>query len=410
MLLNKARADEILEREGLDGLIALRPINQYYLSDYWGNFNSPVGYEAAYISLYATGDRPSALVLPALEIRRLETTGGTWMPRVYSYTGPADREPFDDGTPHGADYAGWPVRDDAALGALEQQWVDITAQFGGTMSPNAIWALVRAIRAAGLEHGRIATDDNRIAGWLHHCGLDRTQWDYRPQLFNEIRLVKSATELELLRVAARINEAAVLTTIAALREGAEWSELENLYMAEIAQRGGRGVYLMCGLGGLPARTVRRGEPVMFDGLGQYQQYHGDFGRSAVVGEPSAEHRARYDAICSGWKVAEDMIRPGIAYSELSAAIGEAVRREGLRDFRDPVVHSLGLEHTDDPKPPGVQPQTKPDQVLLPDMVLNVDMPHTEIGWGSMHTEDTLRITTHGWEPLTSLDMGLRVLD
>ncbi len=37
------RAQEILEREKLDGLIAQTPNNVYYLSDYWGLFNTAGG-------------------------------------------------------------------------------------------------------------------------------------------------------------------------------------------------------------------------------------------------------------------------------------------------------------------------------------------------------------------------------
>jgi Xaa-Pro aminopeptidase len=56
----------------------------------------------------------------------------------------------------------------------------------------------------------------------------------------------------------------------------------------------------------------------------------------------------------------------------------------------------------------VQPQTKPDQVLLENMVINVDMPHTEIGWGSVHMEDTVRITADGCERLGTADYALQV--
>ena len=82
----------------------------------------------------------------------------------------------------------------------------------------------------------------------------------------------------------------------------------------------------------------------------------------------------------------------------------------IQRFRDPVVHSLGLEHTDDPKPFGAQPQTRPDQVLQENMVINIDMPHTEIGWGSVHMEDTVRITATGYERLGNADFSLRVID
>jgi Xaa-Pro dipeptidase len=158
---------------------------------------------------------------------------------------------------------------------------------------------------------------------------------------------------------------------------------------------------------LPAGEIRRGEPVFFDALGQYRHYHGDFGRCAVVGEPSREHRKRHANLLIGWEEALTKLQPGVRYSELSQAVGDAVRAAGLKNFRNPVVHSLGLEHTDDPKPFGVQPQTKPDQVLQPNMIVNIDMPHTEIGWGSIHMEDTMRITSYGCERLSKSDMSIR---
>ncbi len=51
MLLNYPRAKKILEREKLDGLIAQLPIDVYYLTDYWGLFNTAGGYDAAYLAV-----------------------------------------------------------------------------------------------------------------------------------------------------------------------------------------------------------------------------------------------------------------------------------------------------------------------------------------------------------------------
>ena len=72
-----------------------------------------------------------------------------------------------------------------------------------------------------------------------------------------------------------------------------------------------------------------------------------------------------------------------------------------------VVDGLGLEHTYDPKNFGSQPGVKISQSLYKNMVINIDMPFTEIGWGSVHMEDTILITDDGFERLSSADFDLR---
>ena len=53
---------------------------------------------------------------------------------------------------------------------------EITARMGHAMSPDARWALVRAVKAAGLERSHVIVDDARVSGWLAHCGLTRVKW------------------------------------------------------------------------------------------------------------------------------------------------------------------------------------------------------------------------------------------
>ena len=415
-LCNVDRAQQLMARDNIDGLIAHNPINQYYLSNYWGLFNTAGGYDGAYMSLLpATGQAAASLIIPALELRRLETTGGTWMPCVYSYFTAADEalEHFADGTPKGQDYFGWrPAQESCAedFTALENSWMAMVDKHSRQMSPDAFQALTRAIKQAGLERATIAVDDMRLAEWLSSSALDNLTLVYRPSLFNEIRMVKTPAELDLMARAANINEHALLKAATSLYEGITWAEVEAIYMSDIASQGGRGVYLLCGLGELPAGKVRRGEPVLMDALGQYRRYHGDFGRCVVVGEPSKKHRLYHRAICAGWETAQGLLKPGIRYSELSATVGEAVRKAGIMNFRDPIVHGVGLEHTDDPKPFGVMPQTKDDQVLMENMTINVDLPHTEIAWGSVHIEDTVVITADGYKRLSRAPVDIITCD
>ena len=403
-LVNLPRARALMERAGADALVAQLPINIYYLTGDWGFLASTERFDAAnFAVLPRRDDRPASYVLPSLELRRLASEGGLWMPALQAYSSPLDDEAASE---VGRPYAGWPVRAGVQLTDRERAWVEIVDRHRERVAASALHGLARAARDAGLEGAHVITDDPRVGGWLERHRVRPASVRYDVNIFNEIRKIKTIPEIEIMRVAARANEQALLAAGNSLREGAEWNEIETVYMTKMARQGARGVYCICGVAGLPAGRVRRGEPILLDALGQYRHYHGDFGRSAVLGEPSAEHRRRFNALRAGWDAIQPLLRPGTRYSELERVAIETVRAHGFPEFRYVTPHGLGLEHTDDPKPVGAQPGTKPDQVLEPGMVINVDMPYTEIGWGSLHLEDTVLITADGHERLTTAGLDL----
>jgi Xaa-Pro aminopeptidase len=229
-------------------------------------------------------------------------------------------------------------------------------------------------------------------------------------IFKEIRLVKTPPEIELLRRAATINEAATEAAIGALHEGALWDEIVAVFNRAMTAAGGRPRYLLTSLGGLAHGHVVRGEPMLFDALGEYGHYLGDFGRIAVVGEASSELRRRVRAMQDGLQAGLALLRPGLKRSVLIDTVIEATRKAGFPEFFYVSPHSLGLEHTDNPMPLGFEVfDSTRDLELLEDMVFNIDMPYFEHGWGTLHIEDTVRITRRGYEPLTSLKTDLRLV-
>lgn len=404
-LVNLPRAREVMALDGVDGIVAALPINVYYLSGYWGLLMSAERFDAAFFAvLPAREDQPAALVLPSMELRRLTTAGGSWMAETFIYTSP-DGE-FDQIAVDGLPYGGWPVRAEAELTALEREWIRETERHAGRVAGNAIGALVRGIEAAGLAGATLVSDDARVGPWLREGGLERVDCRSDAAVFNRIRAIKTPPEIELMREAARINEASMRRAADAFRDGASWREIEIAYFTAMAAEGGAGSYLMCGAGGPPAGCIRQGEPMFLDALGTFRQYHGDVGRCVVLGAPSARMERRHRALCDGWDAVQPLLKPGSRYSELAAAAVSAVRRGGLPEFVYATPHALGLEHTDDPKPAGVQQGMTGDVTLEAGMVLNVDMPFTEIGWGSVHIEDTVHITDDGYDPLTSADLAI----
>ena len=390
--------------EGIDGIVAALPINVYYLSGYWGLLMSAERFDAAFFAVLPADDGvPAALVLPSMELRRLVSAGGTWMPETFIYTSPDDE--LDQIAVDGLPYGGWPVSKKAELTTLEHQWVAATTAQVGRVAGNAMGALVRALQAAQLDAGRLVTDDVRVIDWLQLGGLDNVQCRLDAGVLNRIRAIKTPAELQLMRTAARINESAMREAASVFAEGAGWEEIETAYNTAMAAAGGSGSYIICGAGGPPSGRIRRGEPMFLDALGTYRQYHGDIGRCVILGEPDAQMRRRHRALCAGWEAAP-LLKPGTKYSELAQTAVDAVRRNGLPEFVYATPHALGLEHTDDPKPAGSQQGMTADVVLEQGMVLNIDMPFTEIGWGSVHIEDTVHILEDGYEPLTSSDLSI----
>jgi Xaa-Pro aminopeptidase len=187
--------------------------------------------------------------------------------------------------------------------------------------------------------------------------------------------------------------------------------LEITYNAEVARRGGRGIYLSTGQSGKSNHLgfVLANEPITFDGLCEYGNYHGDLGRVAVCGEPSAEVAKRVAAIRVGCEVVLQVVKPGVKGRTVTDAVIDAVRKAGFAGFFFATPHSIGLEHSDHRIPIGpTLPGGNGEFVFEENMVFSIDMPYYEVGWGNLHMEDQILVTKNGVEPLTSCDTSLRV--
>jgi Xaa-Pro aminopeptidase len=156
--------------------------------------------------------------------------------------------------------------------------------------------------------------------------------------------------------------------------------------------------------------VARGKPFLVDAVSHYRHYHGDFGRTVVLGEPDAETRRRVEALRIGWQASFEAIRPGRRYSQVREAGLAAMRKAGCGDVLTVAnPHSVGLQHTDEPFREGLPFNVKDDLVLEENMTLTVDFPHIEVGWGACHLEDLVRVTRDGAEALAAMDEPLVIV-
>ena len=97
-----------------------------------------------------------------------------------------------------------------------------------------------------------------------------------------------------------------------------------------------------------------------------------------------------------------MLKPGVTYSDIQKTGFETFKKAGANP--DTLIvnpHSLGLQHTDQPYDDSNPWRGGEDIVLKAGMVITVDLPYIEIGFGAGHNEDLLLITDDCYDPLNS---------
>jgi Xaa-Pro aminopeptidase len=405
--VNRDRARAVLDELGLDGLVALRPHNVYYLTNTTTTLNQFIVEYPAFGTFAKDPDQPGFLISSAGN--SWETSNGDRdVPPVIAMTGAANWRDYVDATPeqlriepepfrHRA-----PIAEGVELTEREAAWKQAQETNSRTSAASAEWALVHALRQSGLINGRIAVDDMRVAWLLDRIGIDTVTIVPGDNVFRRIRQIKTDYEVELLRVAQRITQESAMAAARSMEEGMTYEEVKHRFFAEGAARGGEGNFLLLGVtqGLLPDGVVKRGRSYMMDCSIRFKHYQGDFARTISVGEPSAESAKRFKAQQSGREAAFSLIKAGVKFHTVEQAARDAAVKAGMpKELPVFGMHSVGLQHGDDPGRDDVPFPVGEELTLAENMVVTLDLPYVEIGWGAGHNEDLLRITRTGYEIL-----------
>jgi Xaa-Pro aminopeptidase len=407
--LNRAQADKIMAEEGVDGLIAFNPVNVFYLSNFVSYRTKMMNPAPSFAVLARDPKRPTGLVVVSTDLWELASDERDYPELVIAYSGPTDwRDVAAKGDfavePKASAGGRWPMAD-ATMSGREKAWAEISRRHQGKMAPTPEWGLVRVLKELGLSKAKLAVDDMRVARMLDWAGLDTVTCVEGDNTFRRIRVVKSEAEVGHMRTIARANHEAAMATLKQLGAGATKADIDQLFMVEAAKRGAKATWLAAGTpAGLAEAELKPGQSLLIDAVSQINYYHGDFGRTFVLGEPSKALADRAKMMKIGWDAAFEALKPGRKYSDISRIGLEAMKKSGLSDA---VVgcgpHSVGLQHTDEPYVPGLPYAVKDDLVLEENMTITVDFPSLSLGLGNGHLEDLVRITKDGAEVLTTRD-------
>ena len=416
LLVNKARAYEIMDREGLDGIVALNPVNVFYLGNYFSYELQKLRAIPSFAVMPRAPDKPTFLVVAGTDLQFL-ANGDREYPEIIPYSFPSNLGKYLENAnwsvePEAAPVGNWPLATEP-LEPKEKKWVEFAKSVNERRAATPEWALVRALELSGLSKGKVAVDDMRIAHILGTMGKNNVTCLPGDNTFRKIRLIKSEVELKHMRTIARINQDSCMAMLKQLHKGSTKSDVDQIFMSEAAKRGAKAMWIASGtVGGFTQGHIVEGEPMMFDAVCQRNFYHGDFGRTVVLGEPSKELSACMKAVRVGWETVLEKLKPGMKYSELGKLVKDAQQKaytgaSGIKFAAGP--HSVGLQHTDQPYRDGLPFVVGDDLTFQENMTLTVDLPTNLMGWGAIHNEDLLVVTKNGAEPLATADGPLVVI-
>lgn len=401
--INLDQAYAVMEREGLDGIVVMEPVNVHHFTGYWPASSRMTNEPTLVAVLARDASMPIALIAGEFTHYYVLSDPGYHYPfDRYLYTTPASAAEFDaarSGGYRSEPRAGKGIAfTDLKLTALSAREAARDQAVATTLATHAAsadreFALLKALRARGLDRGRVAVDHPALTDLYSKASLPATLVPAADTL-KRIRSVKSPREIELMRIASAANVEAAMIAARTARDGATCQELRGAFFAEAARRGNRGVFMV--VNGVSAESVdftfRDGDAFLIDAVSEGAGYHGDFARTIMIGEPTPAVKDLTDAIRLGWHTVRDALKPGMRFSEITA-LGRNTLRSAKHDYGIPFQpHSVGLFHND---APGLG-----DIVLEENMIISVDCPALVSGIGATaHLEDLMLITRTGAVPI-----------
>ena len=221
----------------------------------------------------------------------------------------------------------------------------------------------------------------------------------------ELRMIKSAAEVELIRSAARITAEALHERLPQVEPGMTERQIANMVAISLLQHGadkfnyvstiaGEGTYeQFCRL---PTdRPVSRSELVWCDLSAIYRDYCSDMSSFVVVGGATDAHRKFIDIARNVHLGMVDYIRPGLRACDVMNYVKKAYQMAGL-DWNFDIGrcgHGIGLELAEQPSLDG-----NSTVVLEPGMTLALE-PAILTSNGVYDMEEDILVTEDGCEVL-----------
>jgi Xaa-Pro aminopeptidase len=375
-----------LQKRGLDGYIATTFQGVYYTS----------GLRSATLKIFPRDAQVYAVV----------RTDDISRPVIVSGRGDMDTVAASGERFRGIGYGKFfrSVEPEAKLTDVERRLVDWGIEKEPVPSAGA--ALAEALHTLGLESASVGFEElNPTILEAVRKACPATELVPSPEALRDARLLKTPREQDLLASAAAITEDAIGAAVATAREGVTEREMLVAFQRHLVEQGADPLlaFIRFGRNGGVSQVaasdtrLQRGDLIWFDVCAELEGYKSDIARTFSLGSPHPRARDYYGALLAAEDAMIEHARPGKRASEIFDVCVEAARKAGIGHYqRHHVGHAIGLDVYETPLlAPGQ------DTVLQEEMVLNVEAPYYEVGFGALHIEDPIVVRSDGGHLLSA---------
>jgi len=237
-------------------------------------------------------------------------------------------------------------------------------------------------------------------------------------LVNWLRIRKSDREIEYMREAARISEAAMRAGLDAIEAGVpEYEAAAAIYERLIRGTDEYGGDYPAIVPLMPSgdhtgtphltwtdREFEEGDPVLIELSGCRHRYHSPLARTTFVGDPPAEIEETAEIVIEGMEAALDAVEPGVTCEAVEAAWRETIAQYGV-EKEDRIGYSMGLGYPPDWGEHTASIRPGDETVLEEGMTFHVIPGLWEDAFG-VELSETFTVTASGAETLADFPRRL----
>jgi Xaa-Pro dipeptidase len=221
---------------------------------------------------------------------------------------------------------------------------------------NPYQRLAQGLKDRGLSNGKIGIEET--VRFVFREGIERAAPHARLVSATPVtagcRMIKSAAELDLMRLASKVTLTAYEAVYRALRDGMTQYDIAHLVESAHEQLGfpgealvELGEYSAFPHGSVRPQTLQEGMPILIDGGCKVEGYQSDITRMLVLGTPPDKVKKVFEIVHRAQSAALAAARPGVECGAVDAAARKVITDAGYgpdyKFFTHRVGHGIGMD-------------------------------------------------------------------